>query len=127
MPFDNTPEGRLTLADLSWRLRSPETWPANFQWDYSDCLTCALGLTWQLSGGRPKSIGNMLLHTILRLTMATLVDARAEDFEHFKKIFLELHLGKANFFASSISPTEVADAIDEYLADRRASVEMALS
>lgn len=124
MPFDNTPEGRLTLADLSWRLRSPETWPANFRWDYSDSSTCAMGLTRQLSGGRPKGIGNLPLNTILRLTMATMSDAT--DFQQMKAIFLELHI-ENDRDAHTISPRDVADAIDEYLADRRASVEMALS
>lgn len=125
MPFDNTPEGRLTLADLSWRLRSPETWPAGFVWNYGNCETCAMGLAWRLSGGSSKRpFRAMTLDTILRLTMATLADAT--DFQQMKRIFLELHI-KTDRHDYTISPHNVADAIDEYLADRRASVEMALS
>lgn len=125
MPFDNTPEGRLTLADLSWRLRSPETWPANFQWNYGCCDTCAMGLAWQLAGARSRfPLLPRRLDTILSLTVATLADAT--DFQQMKGIFLELHIRKSSN-ASKIRPDDVADAIDEYLADRRASVEMALS
>lgn len=33
-----------SLERLSYVLKHPETWPPGFQWDFSFCDTCALGL-----------------------------------------------------------------------------------
>jgi hypothetical protein len=33
-----------TEAGLVWLLRHPEAWPDGFEWDYSDCEACAMGL-----------------------------------------------------------------------------------
>lgn len=112
MPFDNTPEGRLTLADLSWRLRNPDTWPADFVWHYAICNTCAMGLAWQLSGGGKAPFRNMAADTALKLTLAALADG--EDAEPVRGIFLFLHVGRRQ----PVTPDDVADAIDSHLAQK---------
>src|SRR6266446_2816529 len=38
----------LSLGALSFHLRHPETWPEDFQWDYSYCPTCTMGLAGRL-------------------------------------------------------------------------------
>jgi hypothetical protein len=39
---------RPSVEGLIYALRHPEVWPEGFVWDYSDCTTCALGLTYRL-------------------------------------------------------------------------------
>ena len=117
MPFDSKPEGRLTLADLSWRLRNPGTWPPGFRWNYGNCDHCAMGLAWQLSGGRKQPFNELTLGQSLKLTMAVLADAELKDFADFCDIFLRLHTGK-HIGYMDITPHHVADAIDGYLALR---------
>lgn len=118
MPFDSKPEGRLTLADLSWRLRNPGTWPLGFRWDYDNCNQCAMGLAWQLSGGKKNPFGELTFEQSLKLTMAALADAELKDHDAFREIFSRLHARKHIFSRMDITPYHVADAIDGYLALR---------
>ena len=37
-------ENKPTIGALSFVLRHKELWPAGFEWDYSRCETCAMGL-----------------------------------------------------------------------------------
>lgn len=37
-----------SLHALSYALRHPDTWPASFNWNYTSCDTCAMGLAHQL-------------------------------------------------------------------------------
>ena len=37
-----------TLRDLSFALRHPDTWPKGFEWNYSDCHKCAMGLAFTM-------------------------------------------------------------------------------
>jgi hypothetical protein len=115
MPFDNPPVDRLTFADLAWRLRHPETWPKGFVWDYGCCATCAMGLAWELSGGKRGAFDTHLSMTALRLTMALLADAEAIAGPMCATIFLGLHHYNETGL-TRITPGDVADAIERHLA-----------
>jgi hypothetical protein len=67
MPFDGTtPDLTVpSLANLSYILRHPETWPENFKWDYRRFDSCAVGLAsrrwgfgWACRGMIPVSIAS---------------------------------------------------------------------
>jgi hypothetical protein len=112
MPFDNTPEGRLTLADLSWRLRNPETWPADFVWDYLCCASCAMGLAYRLSDGPEKCpFEHMSMTGAFKLTLPVLADIEPVDVDPLRAIFLTLQTDRFK----PVSPKDVADAIDRHL------------
>ena len=116
MPFDMMPQGKLTLADLAWRLRHPETWPKGFQWDYMECNQCAMGLAWSLSHGGRQSQFDLLTSgqgNITHAVKAELADAKAMSSRQFSAVFWELDAG-----GWVVRPDHVADAIDRYLKRR---------
>jgi hypothetical protein len=119
MPFDAIPQHKLTLADLAWRLRHPETWPPNFRWRYWDCNSCAMGLAWSLShDGKPAELVTHMAteRAMTRAVKALLADAAAMNSRQFAAIFRELR-GRPGF-GGVVTPADVADAIDRYLVRR---------
>lgn len=113
MPFDPVPQ-TLTLADLSWRLRHPETWPAGFAWDYGRCASCAIGLAWRLTmptnKRKPKYWEGWLVEQFPDCCnkKSRFLDAVVCS------IFFLLHHGH-DCRPSKITPVMVADAIDAWL------------
>ena len=114
MPFDSASQDivdfvkisdKPSLKSLSYVLRHSETWPEDFEWDYRDCITCAMGLASQLW----NKVQTHTLSMSLEFDMSHLSTYR---------IFIELDrvLKKP---ANKITPIDVADAIDAYLADNQ--------
>lgn len=110
MPFDSLPQETLDLAGLSWRLRNRETWPPGFQWDYSRCRRCAMGLAYQLKHGKPMP-GNMPSSDVTRVTREIVADAKAMSVPAFHAIFWNLR----TLETWHVTPEHVADAIDKHL------------
>ena len=121
MPFDNIPENGLTMADLAWRLRHPETWPKGFKWNYGKCTTCAMGLAWALSGRRPEAMLRSNPSRSFGDVIKVLRDVEPEDVPGLQEIFLFLsyHRSVSN---RDITPEIVADAIDAHLARKKVPV-----
>ena len=36
------------MSALAYLLRHPQTWPTGFEWDFGNCHTCAMGLSYAL-------------------------------------------------------------------------------
>lgn len=89
-----------SIDALIYALRHPETWPEGFEWDYSDCDHCALGVA-------------MCLWNILPCLRDA---ARVLGMQHYTaaKIFA---LMKPR---STITPEHVAAALERYQATREA-------
>jgi hypothetical protein len=90
------------LQNLATVLRHREMWPTDFEWDYSQCSTCAMGLAWRLG-----MISNCCTNTA------------AEEFgipyNVAFRIFLWLAIERGE--GKNVTPEHVADAIDAYLAE----------
>jgi|SRR5579859_159465 len=121
MPFDNTPQNGLTMADLAWRLRHPETWPKGFRWNYGKCATCAMGLAWKLSGGRSGALWDDMPYQTFGRVIKVLSDAEAEDVVALQEIFLLMSYHKDVSYRD-ITPEIVSDAIDAHLASKKVPV-----
>ena len=128
MPFDDktfVPDlktfvpGREGLRQLSYLLRHPELWPVNHSWDFDmtlvkhDCGTtgCAMGIAgmvWpDLFVGADGFFLSDWVDRVVRLFHVTHDEAHA--------IFTDDGIyGKP---MEDVTPTDVADAIDEYLAN----------
>lgn len=123
MPFDASPEVNevktISLSDLSWRLRHPETWPKGFSWDYGSCSTCAMGLAIRLIHPQfDEYILNEWWDQKITRTVRTIVpDAKSMPLREFHNIFWWADSGPfGHLSAGSVTPDMIADAIDAYLA-----------
>lgn len=94
-----------SLAGLAWLLRHKEAWPEGFVWGYRECATCAIGLG-------------------ARLWYSTAVSSDPDRY-WAKKAFaiptgatfnIFCRLRDNNGFMGGVTPAQVADAIDAYLA-----------
>ena len=105
MAFDAPLPATPSLAALAYALRHPETWPPNFEWNYSYCHSCAIGLTaelWNLSQQDLDAFeGPLSIAGVMKMPRA---QAAA--------IFWFL-----DHDTRRITPNHVADAIDQYLAN----------
>ncbi len=92
------------LQNLATALRHREMWPTDFEWSYSSCSTCAIGLAWRL--------GMISCHGI---------SAAAREFGiPYNVAFpIFLWLGLECGGGQNVTPKHVADAIDAYLATVR--------
>lgn len=90
-----------SLRGLAYVLRHRDMWPADFEWGYTDCETCAIGLAGRLWGLAlyPRASDNGMM--IAKVMGTTYVGAAL--------IFFNLRP------VETISPDDVADAIDRYL------------
>ena len=112
MPFDGIPDLETpSLAALSYALRHPETWPEGFVWGFSSCETCAMGLAsllWrEISRGVPQDMD------VLNASRMAIIFAMPE------RVAFEIFLRAGFVLASPITPTHIADLIDDYLAGER--------
>jgi hypothetical protein len=118
MPFDFLPaETRtLTLAELSRVLRNRQEWPADFEWDYSQCETCAMGLAFRLLDETLPPEMEFLWVGAPEMSIRLGISVGAAE---------NLFFGGVSLFRdgvrdlSDITPIHVADAIDAYLAGER--------
>ena len=93
------------LSELSHVLRNKDLWPKNFEWNYNDCETCAMGLA------------ALLWNEVNGTNTWAMEKAFDIDSDTSNAIFLELADHPDDF--SKITPEHVANAIDEYLANKR--------
>lgn len=95
-----------SLAALSFVLRNPELWPDNFEWNYTTCGDCAIGLAVKMWHG-PRA-------TNFSFTFMEMFDISWAD---LSRIFCiaEQTLGIAK---SAVTPTHIADLIDAHLAQK---------
>jgi hypothetical protein len=118
MPFDALPSPDTgspvtetpSLERLAWVLEHPESWPVGFEWDYTNCRKCAVGMAERLYGFRnPCGIA----------TVGSFMGCHF-GIPHKVAVAIFLRLGAAEGVpARDISPLHVASAIREYLASRR--------
>ena len=88
-----------SVAALSHALRHPETWPEGFEWDYRRVECCAMGLARRLWPGP-------------RIPLLGLSQAAA------RRIFCDAKPSGGGFFpASRVTPSLVADLLDEEMAN----------
>lgn len=118
---------RPNLVALAYSLRHPETWPADFVWDYRNCTKCAIGLSLRLWPKLQLPQGQMAQQTWIAREMAMPYDAA-------KLMFFGLgppirvgrygaHRRSKGWFRaphwiadqSAVTPDDVANAIDQYL------------
>lgn len=120
-----------SLENLSYALRHPDTWPANFTWSFERYSTCAMGLAHQLwSSIVPPPLQDS---TQCNLGSSIMAKVFAMPFEEAKNIFFGLgpksgwvptrtagHLWwkKTLHINGAVTPEMVADQIDKYLAER---------
>lgn len=91
-----------TLENLSFTLRHPDMWPNGFEWNYSDCNRCAMGLAHKMW---PKIVREPT--TSAMVSAFGINDAKAAD------IFTGAARGDYSGFG--VTATRVADLIDELL------------
>lgn len=106
-----------SLVALSYALRHPASWPKGFDWDYSDCSQCAIGLAYKLWLGKMSTFS----------TPHAEVSVMAREFEmswqDADRIFRWAHrpqnlLDWRHFVPRtliSVTPDRVADLIDAHL------------
>ena len=121
-PFDyrTFSPGREGLRKLAWVLRHPEVWPKSHRWDFSQVLEkgscgtagCAIGVAAMVW---PASLPFACLSPLCGDDQSL-----RSEVEH---IFLPTGQGCHHLYGKSImevTPLDVADAIDSYLAKSRA-------
>ena len=89
-----------TLRDLSFALRHPETWPKDFDWNYSDCNRCAMGLAHRMW---PKQVPEP--------TTGAMVDAFGIPVSKASDIFTGA--GRNGWSNLGVRANHIADMIDE--------------
>lgn len=102
-----------SLENLSYILRHREWWPEGFEWGFAECRTCAIGLCQELWGHNPNRFF-----------------PEVDPFDHqlnpsYRHIFCDSR-GKGGILSwiikpemSDVTPEQVADQIDRYLAKQR--------
>jgi hypothetical protein len=95
MPFDGVDFNQPCLRTLSAVLRDETKWPAGFYWDYRSHTTCAVGLGKRLWGFHEPS--------------------RRVPHRDMDLIFVQCGRA-AGKWMDEVTPADVADAIDGYLA-----------
>lgn len=121
---------RPNLVGLSYGLRHPETWPADFVWNYSDCRTCGIGLALRL-WPQMKMPSGPNQEEAQRAKETWIAREMAMSHREAKNIFFGLYSGAKEVEAgvgfwgrktrmvkdfSGVTADDVADAIDKYLA-----------
>lgn len=106
-----TTEAKLSLVELSARLRQPETWPEGFVWNYGYCKSCAIGLAARLLSEVPPNYWKVAENFLLRAMPETIdVDDPENLIRDVDHIFFDMKEGT--------TPDMVADAIDAWLRQR---------
>lgn len=113
MPFDRQTE--LTLARLAVVLRDRSIWPKGFEWDYGECVSCAMGLVYQLKTGSRLPLRDRAGIHAESMTRRLVDDAAAMSASDFDAIFCGLMV---KHHTSDIPPETVAAEIESYLASK---------
>lgn len=116
-----------TLVGLSYALRHPETWPKGFVWDYNDCRTCAVGLAvrlWNLVGiplyyGEDGMSSRAVTTVVSHMSREVALGYTPASDIFFgvrprRSLFLKRPVGNLE----DVTPEQVADEIDRYLATK---------
>lgn len=98
---------RPSVEALIYALRHPETWPAGFEWDYSECETCAIGLA-QTLWAIPRTDTQYSDEFIARAFGMSVADA--------ERIFIGSYRG---VLYQEITARHVASALERWLEKRR--------
>jgi len=113
-----------SLHALSYALRHPDTWPAGFVWDFSNCTTCAMGLAHQLwnqipnGGGAKASVSGAARSFALPYAEAKAIFLGSAEWMPFKTMKAGWLRTKTVCDMDAVTPEMVADQIDKYLAER---------
>jgi hypothetical protein len=96
-----------SLATLSFILRNKELWPEGFEWDYTSCLSCAMGLAIRLGwvANEPLNIFKMLKNATEAFNLSK---KAAESIFIYARLFYGISMHE-------VTPIHVADLIDSYL------------
>lgn len=107
-----------SLVALAYSLRHPETWPEGFQWDYSTCQTCAMGLAAKLwSMHEPDSTAGWLSQ--VARTFAVPMEDVVRIFQDAKMPFDWRHPFAERNTLQCVTPERIADLIDCFLSKQR--------
>lgn len=112
--------GAPSLEALSYALRHPETWPAGFTWDFTDCDKCAMGLAnalWPAPEDYDDACAVDLAANKLNMPFedAESLFYCAEWLQPIPKKFWGIKYGETEVEFRDVTPTMVADAIDNYV------------
>lgn len=127
MPLDGPFSIEPSLSMLSHFLRDKDLWPKGFIWDYSNCTTCAMGLAvemFNLTLGNDEMGCPFPAQTYLHAMLETFGLKENEARKIFTQLgsperginFLWRDIGEVIRNHKQITPEQVADAIDAYLA-----------
>lgn len=113
------------LERLSYTLRHPEMWPTNFVWDFSDCKSCAMGLSFQLWRKLEERLPPSEQHERrLSAWVGRMAATMEMPYEDAQRIFLFAKWAKRHWWNrgpdfKAITPGMVADEIDRYIISRK--------
>ena len=93
-----------TVRELSFILRNRALWPEGFEWDYTDCRSCAMGLAFRLGMASLSSSWSMATAFNMSVGVADKIFILANAFFPVARM-------------SDITPEHIADLLDAY-ADR---------
>ena len=100
---------RPSMGALSYILRHQENWPTGFQWDFSNCGTCAMGLCCALWDESSQA------NTAWFGRVAELLEIPTHDaFTIFIRPNISVN-GRGHSNVSRITPEMIADEIDHYI------------
>lgn len=95
-----------SLKALSYILRHKELWPEGFEWGFTRCESCAMGLAYEL-----WQLGNRKRCTIFSMGRK-LTEVFAMKRETFSNIFEDK---RPLYHTWNVTPEMVADQIDNHL------------
>lgn len=102
-----------SLSVLSFVLRNKELWPKGFEWNFSYCYSCAIGLAYCLW----QQVPTCHPHNVARAVNIEFMDA----YELFMSTPEEaiIHDRKRNTVTEiPVTPEMIADRIDKFLAEK---------
>lgn len=119
-----------SLIALSYSLRHPDTWPENFVWDYSSCDHCAVGLTLQLWYQHSDPCQGYDHDDNIKVFKTWIAKKMSIPYEVSERIFFNIQNDTVVYGTwrkkayiqktfDTVTPDQVADAIDKYLVSDR--------
>jgi hypothetical protein len=99
--MSNRQNAQPSLRALSFALRHKELWPAGFEWNYSSCAQCAMGLAHAMWSNKVPA------HDLESMTTAFNMNRKDAD-----RIFLRASRVETIIDARPITPERIADLID---------------
>ncbi len=104
-----------SLVGLSYALRHPDTWPADFVWDFGDCEQCAMGLAHRLWDSVPQGANHDGTSIMARHFNMPFTDAEHIFFGDAYTRQRLFGLVTSEIPYKAVTPDMVADQIDKYL------------